>query len=67
MKKYKLVAILLSLLFGFLGLDRFYLGYWWLGILKLITLGGFGIWWLFDFIFIYTDNLLDKKGNKLAK
>lgn len=66
MKKYKSIAILLSLLLGLLGFDRFYLGYIRLGILKLITLGGFGIWWLFDFIFIYTDNILDAKGEKLV-
>lgn len=65
MKKYRLIAVLLSLLFGFLGLDRFYLGYFWLGLLKLLTLGGFGIWWLFDFILIFTNNLQDKKGRKL--
>lgn len=66
MKKYKSIATVLSLLFGLLGIDRFYLGYFWLGMLKLITLGGLGIWWLFDFIFIYTDNMLDAKGKKLA-
>lgn len=66
MKKYKSIAMVLSLLFGLLGFDRFYLGYWGLGMLKLITLGGLGIWWLLDFIFIYTDNMLDVKGNKLA-
>eukprot|EP00435_Cladocopium_sp_Y103_P058332 s777_g20.t1 len=32
------------------GLDLFYLGFWLRGILKLLTLGGFGLWWLFDVV-----------------
>ena len=41
---------ILSVLLGSLGVDRFYLGDIALGILKYITLGGFGIWWLADII-----------------
>jgi hypothetical protein len=44
------VAILLSLFAGPLGVDRFYLGCTWTGILKLITFGGIGIWALIDLI-----------------
>jgi RNA polymerase subunit RPABC4/transcription elongation factor Spt4 len=61
-----LVALLLSIFLGGLGVDRFYLGYIGLGILKLITGGGFGIWWLIDVILIATDKLRDSKGNALA-
>jgi TM2 domain-containing membrane protein YozV len=47
-----IAGLLLSILIGSLGVDRFYMGYVGLGILKLITLGGFGVWWLIDVILI---------------
>jgi TM2 domain-containing membrane protein YozV len=47
-----IAALLLSILVGSLGIDRFFMGYIGLGILKLITLGGLGIWWLIDLILI---------------
>ena len=47
-----LAALLLSIFLGSLGIDRFYMGYNGTGILKLITFGGLGIWWLIDLILI---------------
>jgi len=40
--------------FGGLGIDRFLRGQIGLGILKLITAGGFGIWALIDWIIALT-------------
>ncbi len=48
------LTLVMSILFGGLGVDRFLMGQVGLGILKLITFGGCGIWWLVDLILIAT-------------
>jgi len=49
-----LLTLIMSILFGSLGVDRFIIGHVGLGILKLITAGGCGIWWIIDLILIAT-------------
>ncbi|MDD3679093.1 MAG: TM2 domain-containing protein [Patescibacteria group bacterium] len=49
-----ILTLVLSIFLGQLGVDRFMMGQVGLGILKLITFGGFGIWWLVDVIRIAT-------------
>lgn len=65
--KSKMVALILSIVLGELGIDRFYLGYIGTGIIKLITCGGFGIWWLIDLILIATGKLKPKDGSEYAE
>jgi hypothetical protein len=62
-----LTALIISFFVGVLGIDRFYLGYTGLGVLKLITFGGCGIWALIDLIRIATGDLKDANGLPLKR
>lgn len=60
-----LLSILLSIFIGTLGVDRFYIGDVGLGIGKLLTGGGCGIWWLID-IFLIVDATKQKNLEQLS-
>jgi TM2 domain-containing membrane protein YozV len=61
--KSQLIALLLVILVGGLGIHRFYLGYTWQGVVQLLTGGGCGIWALIDLIRIITGDLKPKDGS----
>lgn len=58
-------ALVLSFFVGILGVDRFYLGQTGLGVAKLLTAGGCGIWALVDFILIAIRKVDDAQGRPL--
>ena len=64
--KSKLTAILLSFFLGSLGIHRFYLGYTLIGVIQLLTFGGFIIWAIVDLIMLIIGSLKDSEGNDLA-
>ena len=51
-KKNYVITLLLSIFLGLFGADRFYLGKFGTGLLKLTTFGYMGIWWIIDIILI---------------
>jgi len=63
--KSKIVALILCIFFGTLGIHRFYVGKIGTGILWFITLGFFGIGWLVDIIMIAVGAFSDNHGMKL--
>ena len=50
--KSPLISLLLSLFLGLYGIDRFYIGDTTMGVLKLLTCGGMGIWTIIDWFLI---------------
>jgi TM2 domain-containing membrane protein YozV len=64
-EKNGVVCALLCFFVGTLGIHRFYVGKIGTGVLMLITLGGFGIWVLIDFIMIIVGSFTDASGKKV--
>jgi TM2 domain-containing membrane protein YozV len=61
------ILLILSIVLGLLGVDRFFVRKIGTGFLKLITLGGFGIWWLIDIIIILAGKFKDADGNVIGR
>lgn len=55
-------ALLLSVLLGWLGVDRFYLGYPTIGLFKMFTGGFFGLGWYLDIFLIALQIVTPARG-----
>jgi len=66
-QRHFLAAFFISFFFGVFGVDRMYMGFWGLGILKLITVGGAGIWVIVDLYLIMAGYMRDKQGREMLQ
>ena len=63
----RLPIFLLCLLFGWLGIHRFFIGKIGTGILMLLTIGGLGIGLVVDLILILLGEFKDPEGRKVVR
>jgi TM2 domain-containing membrane protein YozV len=54
------VALGLAVFGGFVGLHRFYVGKPGTAVLQIVTLGGLGVWWLYDVVLCAVGEFRDK-------
>ena len=66
-QRHFLAAFFISFFWGVFGADRMYMGYWGLGILKLVTVGGFGIWVIVDLFLVMGGYMRDKQGREMLQ
>ena len=63
----RLPIFILCLLFGWLGIHRFFVGKVGTGVLMLITIGGLGIWVVIDLILIVFGQFRDREGRRILR
>jgi hypothetical protein len=61
------IATALAALLGPFGAHRFYVGRNGSGTLMFATLGGLGIWWLYDLIIVAAGDFRDVNGRRLSR
>jgi len=61
------VALVLATVGGVFGLHRFYVGRTESGIWQAVTLGGLGMWWLYDMVLLIAGEFRDGDGLPLRE
>ena len=61
------LALALAVLGGVFGLHRFYTGRTHSGIWMCVTLGGMGIWYLYDLVIVAAGEFRDGDGRRVAR
>jgi hypothetical protein len=61
------VALALALVGGFFGLHRFYTGRTRSGIWMCLTLGGMGLWYLYDLVLVAAGDFRDGDGRRVRR
>ena len=65
--KSRSLALALAVFLGFTGAHRFYAGKTGTALLMLITIGGLGLWWIYDVILIAGGGFRDEQGRLLSR
>jgi len=60
------VALVLAIFGGWVGLHRFYTGRWKTGLAMAATMGGLGIWWIYDLVLIGAGEFRDADALRLS-
>jgi len=60
---YFITILLYSMLLGFVGVDRFFLGHTGTAVGKLLTLGGIGIWWAVDITLLVLGHMIPEDSS----
>ena len=63
----RLPVFILCLFLGWFGLHRMFVGKIGTGLLQLVTIGGLGIWTLYDLILIVFASFTDADGRKIVR
>ena len=61
------MALALAAVLGVFGAHRFYAGKSGTGVLMLCTLGGAGLWWLYDLILVAGGSFRDAEGRLISR
>ncbi len=59
------ITLALNVCIGVFGAHRFYVGKTMTGLLQAVTLGGMGLWWLYDLILITAGGFRDADGRRV--